>query len=518
MIWIKNRPLSIVSAVLALAAQPATAAVEFYLNSTKTYRQNQSEIAFRRGAFDVELEDGQAVYEDGCVTDRYVPPGLFLRCAGGTTGYVVSGTIDDKFPPESQYYYITSILQATAIEPRQPDLIQLVAAPASALPRPEGGFKDSSFSVYYNLQENFQREYVITRYSNTRKYSKSQRGEFEEEIVPGVYKYSFPRLGNPNISVGVQAQIIPNVEGVATVNNKTFGFEFTNVSNKFTERGFLNLNVATPNIISWRGVLPAYIIPQSDKLYISIRVLKNHRNPNSATDLIDDDTGRDQSIFPSFSTQADARVLLDNPLTTQFFLPLSVSGILPGGTKGVLELELERQLQLDDAGVLYDFSTRKFQIPVHFINEYSDYQGAQFKSGRKKISVLDDADGDGFNNLNEWILDSSASDRGSIPKAPIPEGIPAFENEAKYYGFSVEEKLETVPDVHYILERSFDKGLTWSTFVSDANWTVTRTRTRIGKPKEIDPPRVVIKVASKSGDFPLGTEQDIYRVKIVLAP
>jgi hypothetical protein len=191
--------------------------------------------------------------------------------------------------------------------------------------------------------------------------------------------------------------------------------------------------------------------------------------------------------------------------------------------------------------VTFDASTRKFQIPVVVVNRYSEYAEVTFENAKSKVSLLEDYDNDGYNNLNEWILDSNASDASSIPEAPIARANPEELNEepvvprivrAAYFGFTVVKKLETVPAVKYTLQRSRDDGVTWEKFATDDDWSVTSVRLSAGAfpRRERDPEQIEIRVESKVREEidlgggliiegeqiqPPGTENDIYRVKIV---
>jgi hypothetical protein len=168
----------------------------------------------------------------------------------------------------------------------------------------------------------------------------------------------------------------------------------------------------------------------------------------------------------------------------------------------VIELELDRSFQT--GGVTYDFSDRKFQIPVIIVNRYSEYAELRFGDKTKLIGILDDFDGDGYNNLNEWILESRADDSASIPLAPVAAIQNIDDFPFQYFGFTVEKQRGTVPKVNYTLQRSFNLGKTWSEFVSDANWIVTETADGYT-------------VESATGVQPPDTGDDIYRVKITLA-
>jgi hypothetical protein len=205
------------------------------------------------------------------------------------------------------------------------------------------------------------------------------------------------------------------------------------------------------------------------------------------------------------------------------------------------------------------------------VNRYTEYQDIVFSKKSKNTDILEDSDKDGFNNLNEWILDSNAADSTSVPVQPTPTAVDALYDldflnffgfarlvRNQYYGFTINKKLATSPGVVYTLQRSKDGGTTWTTFkdgyyYSDGTYSATLDPTYstltgttgagltvdwfvdtvtlapgIGSPKENSPRRVEIRVESGYPvldiggldyvqDQPPGTANDQYRVKITLA-
>lgn len=526
MICKKTRFLPFVTALAAATVMQSSAQVLLELSSDKIYRDNKEGTRFRGGQFNVSISDGDAIYVGGCARSYYWQPNIpFDPCPGGSTAFLIFGNFEGDTRTAGPYFWVTTVIPSIIIEPRRPDLVFLKAAPASALPRPEGGFIDSSFALYYNLHTTDISEYVIARYSNKRVYSSTQRAKFEAEIVPGVYHYSLPRLKQPNLVAPLTAVIYPMAEGLQVKNNQETGVEFTfDDERRWTKDGFVELSYYKPNILTWKGMSPAYVFPTVDDLYFSLRVMKDPKDAKSATDLTDERAGNPQSIFPGFSSGGDPRVLLGNPLVSRFALP----PIFPGGTRAIVELELDRSFQT--SGVAYDFSTRRFQIPVIVVNRYKEFVESVFKG--ESAPLLQDNDGDGFNNLNEWILDSRPDDSTSVPVEPIAQDHPldydilrGLTIRDQYFGFTVSEKLRTVPDVKYTLQRSRDNGKTWKVFNSDDDWSVTRVKLAAGDPIENLPARVEWRVESKVLEFdgfgdqiqPPGTNSDRYRVKITLA-
>jgi hypothetical protein len=492
MIRTQTLSLALTSVLLASVVVPAQADVAMQLNSRKTYRQNKKgDVLFRGGSFDVAVRDGRTKYgrPGGCESEYYFRPSP--GCAGGTTGFVIYG--EPRGDLDGPYFWFSEVVPAIIIEPRQPQYCLLQAAPPSDLPRPYSGFTDSSYGIYYNLHDSATvREYVITRYDNSRNYSAKQRDKFENEIVPGVYHYQFPRLRDPISKVSISPVIFPMAEGYAEKNNQKFGVLFN--STRWTKKGFMELSSITPNIVKWSGFNPSSTFATVDRLYFSMRYMQNQKNPLSDVTYSDPQGNNPASIFPNFLNDGDPRILLANPFVNTFTLP----PIFKSGTTAVIELELDRAFRT--GGVTYDLSDRKFQIPIMYVSRYSEYAELRFgKEATKLVGILDDYDGDGYNNLNEWILKSRADDSTSIPLAPIPAADPSLG-----FGFTVEKERATVPKVNYTLQRSINFGKTWAEFVSDSNWIVTETADEFT-------------VESAIGGQPPGTGDDIYRVKITLA-
>ena len=516
MIRIKTLSLPLISALVASATLPASGQVALTLSSQKEYRQNKHGINFTGGNFDISVTDGSVASVAGCNWIKYYPPGIFLGvCSEGTTAFLTSGALGGatiNFP----YLLVTSIIPAIIIEPRKPELVRLNAAPASDLPRPSGGFVDDSSSLFYNLHTDNATEYILTRYQKSMGYTASQGDRFENEIIPGVYHYSFPRLKNPTQPAPITAVIYPILEGEHTKNNKTEGFVFTQVgANKWNEQGFLEFSYHRPNLVQWSPISPAVIFPAVDDMYISLRRMSNPSSPKS------DILTRTASIFPPYLIEGgNPRVKLANPFVNTFTFP----PIFHSGTKSIMEVELQRSFQT--GGVTYDFSNRKFQVPIVVVDRYTEFSDIVFS--RKKTDILADPDKDGYNNLTEWILDSNPSESFSIPTAPVPDTLPGIIYPffgpigTIEFGFTIDKKLGTIPRVTYTLQRSRDNGQTWKRFVSDGNWSVENVRyTLDGSRRSEIHVRSLVESNPRTDPAtfvqPPGTENDIYRVKVVLA-
>ncbi|MEX1116196.1 MAG: hypothetical protein WEB53_13160 [Akkermansiaceae bacterium] len=516
----KTLSFPLVSAVIASAALPAAAQVSMSLSSDKVYRQDRRNVNFEGGDFNVSFGDGSVSYLSACSDTIYIRPGFFRGvCAPGTSG-LVTGVGLNADPVDLPYLQVTGLQGAIAVEPRKPELIFLRAAPASGLERPLGGFQDNSLSLFYNLHTSFVSEYNLTGYSTNRSYTRKQRAKFDEEIVPGAYYYSFPRLGRPNLPTPINPTIFPMAEGRFKKNNKTEGFEYTQVNDKnlkWGKNGFVELGTRRPATLSWNGLTPSAVFAATDSLFISLRSLQDAQNPRSPTG------SRRNSVFPPFEngSATEPRIFLANPYVKSFTFP----PIFPSGTRAIAEISLQRDFQT--GGVTYDFSSRRFQIPVIFIDRYTEYADLFFKT-QKTPDILADTDKDGFNNLTEWILDSNASSSTSVPATLTPVTLPPIVDfffgplGTTDFGFDVNRKLQTVPRVGYILQRSTNRGRTWRKFVSDANWSVENITYTVNGNTTVDiQVRSLIEstppVLPQRFVQPPGTQGHLYRVKVVLA-
>ncbi len=483
------------------------------MGTQKEYRQSATAAsAFRGGSFGVFLSDGQGVYQPGCARAKYWRPNIPLDpCPLGATGYLTLGEFGGA-ALATPYFSEVSIVPAYIIEPGRPDLAYLYAAPASSLPRPLFGFSDGGFAMYYNLTTTDIQEYKVAGYSYTKSYDATQLGLFNSDVVPGSYYFKFPKLGSPNLVVVVSAAVRTMPEGYAKLNNRASGVKFTTTSG-FDANGFLQLSYRNPNTIKWSGITSQTASAVTDRLYFSLRYLSDPADPQSEVTYTNPAGESPASFFPMFVSGADPRVLLASPFVTSFSLP----PIFKGGSTAIAELELVRNYAA--GGVNYDYSTRKFQIPVVFSNRYSEYASLSFGKKTTNVAYLQDFDADGFNNLTEWALNTRAQDPTSKPIGPVPRAVPAvFSTDLipviitpAYYGFTVVKGGGMTPAVIYTLQRSTDLGVTWVDMATDANWTLTDTAASI---------KLESKIVNGTGAqiLPPGTATHLFRTKITLAP
>lgn len=535
----KSPALPLIAAIAGASALPAFSQVTFDLSTDKAFRQYEEGSDFRGGQLTATLLDGGFVYIGGCARPAYWPPNIPLDpCPGGSTAFLTFGDAGDA-NSAAPYFWVTDIQPAIVIEPRLPQLCSLIAAPASELRRPLGGFRDRSVGLYFNLHTTQVSEYLITRYNYSRNYTKNQEGRFFKEIVPGVYHYEFPRLDNPVLRARISPVVYPLPNGPAKINNKKTGVRFDDkgrwggkrgYSGRWNKKGYFELSYIYPNTIKWEGFTPNEVYPAIDDLFFSIRYLSQPGDARSDITYTSPTGDAPASIFPAYINGGDPRVLLPSPYTREFTLP----PVLPSGTKGLVELELNRYFQTGTITV--DSSNRYFQLPVMVVNYFNEFAELAFGRNTKKTDLLDDFDGDGVNNLTEWILESNASDDGSVPIPPRPASNagPApkpilnrladhpdtlvslyaqFQPEdLNWYGFMINKQRSVKPGVKYILQRSTNNGRTWRRMKEDGNWYVVSNKNYIGIASKdynstVDPPLALV---------PGGTAGHQYRIKIVL--
>jgi hypothetical protein len=205
---------------------------------------------------------------------------------------------------------------------------------------------------------------------------------------------------------------------------------------------------------------------------------------------------------------------LPSPFTNFFNIP----PIFPLGSTGVVELELNRNLASNAA--IYDMSSRLYQIPIRFVNSYSDYANRSFGTNRRKIGLTEDFDGDRVNNMTEWVLNTRAQDASSVPIQPVPGLIPGGPvvpptvpptTTPTFFGILARKPVGYFPDVVGVLQRSTSVAPApdvWVDMVSDANWTVIDDGKTIG-------------IVSKTGTaalptLPPGTAGHKYRWRVAL--
>ncbi|MFM2197203.1 MAG: hypothetical protein RLZZ505_635 [Verrucomicrobiota bacterium] len=436
-------------------------------NSTGNYRQSATGGNFEGGTFGMTVRDGQAFF-DGCDGPRFYSPSI--PCPLGATGFVSRGIVDDPLlNGNGPYYSISSITPAALLLPFAAQSALLVSAPPSLLPRPLLGFEDQCLSVFYNLQTTSVRQYPISLYTFTRGYTAAERARFDGEVVPGTYRYNFASLKNAAVPQVLEINQFPMIDGYRKINNQPRGFRFTNLT--FDADGFALLDPLEINTLTWEGNTTSYISPVSDALYLSIKPLTDPLDPLSAPDLTA------ETLFPSFTSNGDSRIILPSSLDTSFTLPPNF--VDPGET-GLFDMEFI--ISRPTSPLVFEAATRRFRLPVRMINNLPSVMRAIAPPGAtaQQLAADSDLDGDGVNNFTEWAFGSNAASSDSVPVSPavrvVSSGGPALldaSGAADVLEYSVPKVKNAVPRLKYSIEYT-ENLKTWSAIRSDdPDWILT---------------------------------------------
>ncbi len=378
--------------------------ISMAFQTTRSYRQNPDNVAFQGGAFGINVTDGNAAIT-GCPLNGspiFFGPAPLIGCQIGATGLIASGDIDrDGIRDTNTYWEIVSVQPAIAIEPFRPELVRLYAAPPSQLPRPLGLFGESSFVIWFNIQTTAIRQSPITGYNFAIPYTAGERNRMDNELVHGLYQFTFPRLGAPNVPIGLSVTHAPIPEGRIKKNNVWQGVRFLSPTRKpsmnWSADGFVQYDPRLITKICWEGNAQNIVYPQSDQLYFSLRGFNPDTLPipNNPTAPVGD------PVFPPIVGPTEARVLLPSPIDTEFVMPPFVR---PVGSEAVVRLTLERALP--SSLITTDRATRHFELPVRFVDTYEGWAVITFPFGSPSSVTAPDADPDGDGRINslEWAL------------------------------------------------------------------------------------------------------------------
>jgi len=415
---VQKLTLSIGATLLCLASSAFGQQIYFGYGTEKEFVQDSSAgPKFDGGRFSAILRDGLFIYRPGCAfngsIDSFGPlvaPGI--NCPIGGTGLVSSGNVflegelDDPdvdaepILADNTYWQVTTMLRAKTFEPFRSELCRLVAAPASALPRPLDGFEELGVIVFYNMRTPEPEDYNIARYEFERFYGSwpaddevetSEGSRMLKEWVAGQYVFQFPALNRPNTPLNVMVRLFPFVDAYdkSTPAGRQ-GFKF--LGNRWDGEGYYQLDPRLVNTLSWQVSKGGLV--RTDKLFFSI--------DGDDADLDDDIPAR--NFIPDGS-----RVRISNIQATSYKLP---PGFFLIGDTGMAKLDYQRALFMTTSSS--DVSSRSFKMPVKFVDTYAGF--ATLWGGYKTSTKLADRapgadfDKDGFNNVTEFAMESNPSD------------------------------------------------------------------------------------------------------------
>lgn len=506
--------------------QANTLSFEFIANSVGNFRQNPITVDFEGGRFGINVRDGNFVF-DGCNDDQFYFPSM--PCPLGATGFVSRGLENDpELSGRGPYFSITDIAPATFLRPFDPLSARLIAAPPSLLPRPLAGFEDRSLSVFFNLFSNFIRQFPITQYDLSRQYTAGERSRFDNEVVPGTYRYNFGSLANPAAPVVLEVNQFPMLDGFRKINNQKRGFRFTNLN--YDEEGFALLDPFGLNDLTWEGNTINFISPALDIAYISIKPLADPTDPFSDVVLYDGLGPVIESppgsfnfipnptlpLFPNFLGPTVTRVLLPSASNSNFILPPNF--VQPGAT-GIIDLEFV--VFRPTTNLIYESATRRFRLPVKVLDPFDGFILNALPPGTRAEMLAPDADfdGDGVSNFEEWVFKSDPAQSGSVPispgvqmtanssaTAPPADGFSLQSTEDEtgseaVLEYKVAKLTNAVPALKYSIEHSTDM-VNWTKIEANhPNWILKETLKEIKVTQSGDSP--------KTGGF--------FRTKVVTA-
>ena len=227
--------------------------------------------------------------------------------------------------------------------------------------------------------------------------------QMNEEIVPGQYIFTFPRLGSPDLNpVAIPVTIVPTLEAVNPASRTRAGFRYTSGT---WNGDVYQMDPRLINKVTWTGNDRTVVRP-GDQIYFSIL--------NEAEDFL---------LFPP--TVPQNPVLLTVPTVQQYNMPPFFFDV---GQKGVMNLRYQRNLFT--SGVSGDFSARRFRAKLDFVDSFNGFVQTTFPLGTTKrdLSPAGDVDKDGTPNIEEFAFqfptneDIGASAREQF--VPLPGDIP----------------------------------------------------------------------------------------------
>lgn len=200
--------------------------------------------------------------------------------------------------------------------------------------------------------------------------------QMNDEIIPGQYVFTFPRLADPDKPVAIPVSIVPIVEAVNPAGRTRAGFRFTTG----TWRGDIyQMDPRTITRVRWVGNDRTVVRP-GDQIFFSVM--------NEAEDFL---------LFPP--TVPQNPVFLPTPTTQQYTIPPFFFDV---GQAGVMELLYQRTLFT--TGVSADTSTRQFRAKVEMVDSFAGYAQITLPAGSPKRDYLPSAnfDRDSMTNLEEF--------------------------------------------------------------------------------------------------------------------
>lgn len=346
----------------------------------------------------------------------YVRP--YLLCPNGTTTLITQGDFDGDGVRDLGIYLSTEQpIPARSIQPFASELIELYAAPPSDLPRPIDAFQwvDQSVVGFFDLVEDPINGvgYRIAFYRSSRPYLPTEIERHRDEIVPGVYQFSFPGLGSTpsqprtffmSAAHREMVEAFPGPGGKTVQSGGIFvGNDFRLLNDDRWNNGAMEFDPRLGFDFDWEGFNTSTFL-FGDELAIAVR--------DRATGLV-----RFPPVpFPEFNP--DTRQIIGN---SELGIPTGYdigSNFFGPNESLVAELEFRRELV---NGSSVDRSGRFFRWNIELIDTFDGFSTVNFPLGTPAglRAPSFDFDGDGFTNLEEFGLQTDPTDPASVPN-PTP--------------------------------------------------------------------------------------------------
>ncbi len=391
------------------------------------------ESEYQGGSLNLSLNDGSVSFLPCAAVDpntgAIFASGFFatfigpiVGCPSGTTGLLSYPAFDfdgDGVRDTGLYASVSRPIPAIHVEPFRPSLISLASSSSWALRGQLDSFtwNDTSRVIFYD-QVNDPRNgiaYELSGYNTSRTYSALELEKHRDEIVPGSYLFTFPRLGsspaNPsdfpfNHGHRPMVEAFPGPGGSSVVSGGiNVGNDFRTTNDDRWRDGAMEFDPRIVSDFSWEGFNGITFLA-SDSLLFAVR-----------------DRETDAIVFPPFppGQQAFPQLISGNGLPISSGYELGPTFFGPGDSIYV-QLIFRRNLSI---GNTVDSSVRYFTWDVDLIDSYEgfvgDVNGANFPNNATDAEIAPDFDydDDGFTNLEEFALQTDPTDPASVPN-PTP--------------------------------------------------------------------------------------------------
>lgn len=498
------KTLSFTTLALAAALSPADAYFRAGFKHSKEFRQGATgRPVFRNGEAFLYVVDGTVIFTAGCpLNGSPYPFGVdtTIGCNIGANGVRVATSFNG--PPvvqDPQFYEVVGLEAAKTVEPGRPELVTLSARPTVDFPiNVVAGMEAYSQSVFYDIQSlsgSIQEyrlagrgvgDFFVPGYSLVRDYPATAQKQMEKEIVPGIYRFTFPAINRPTVPLYLNFPVRATVEGYVDKPIKQ-GFRFIKVGpipSSGPNRGFAEYDAKRIANFQWEG-LSLNIIDNADRLYVGFRRMQDNTDPDS--DLLTNSFDQPVYDFPPLSPDYDpptgptipgmdiypgTRIRIPSPVQNYYNLP---PGFFHAGNRTVLEVTLERDPQVGIGAV----SSRIFQLPIAFVTTFSGFVASYFPEGTDPANLERNADPDGdqIPNWLEWLGGTdptkSNSQANFTPLTEVPQSVRRSGEVIPGYWYMSISRTPNLPStVQVIVEKSSTLN-TWEPIsANDPDWKV----------------------------------------------